>query len=128
MRARIGLVLLLGALIVPAQADAYVIGGSRWPGRTVTYFNADKSMTRQVGLAVAAWNSSGANVHFKAAPASRARVILRKHAPPTGGSAMVRRGAAELGFCYGYADIGYQGRREHVDLSPGCSGLLIPTA
>jgi PKD domain-containing protein/astacin (peptidase family M12A) len=123
MRTRVALALLLGALLLPAQAGAFVIGGSRWPGRTITYFNADKAMARQVALGVAAWNSSGANVRFRPAPASRARVIIRKHPPPTAGAAFVDQGG-----CAGYADIGYQGKQEHVDLDPGCRGLIIPAA
>ena len=123
MRSRVALVFLAAALLAPTPASAYVIGGSRWPGRTITYFNADKAMKRQVAAAVAAWNASGVKVHFKAVPRSRARVIIRKHKPPTGRAATVNGGS-----CYGNADIGYQHRKAHVDLDPRCRGVLIPTA
>ena len=122
MRARIGLVLALAVLAAPASAHAYVISGRAWPGHTVRYFNADKRMARAVALAVHAWNTSGARVRLVAVRRSSARVIIRAHATPTAGPAF------EEGLCNGYSDIGYQGRLEHIDLAPGCSGLIISAA
>jgi hypothetical protein len=73
------------------DASAYELEGDRWPGRTITYFDAgpDRAAVRK---AVAAWNASGIRVRFKAVPRRRARVLV------------VKRGAG----CQGFAQIGYE--------------------
>ena len=77
-----------------APAGAYVIAGKRWPSHTITYYDAQPDHAA-VRMAVAAWNSSGANVRFVAAPRGRAKVLILPWHP---------------GGCYGVegvATVGY---------------------
>src|SRR5437016_10185057 len=103
MRCALACAAVVGALLVPAaRADAYVIVGHRWPGHTITYFNAVKSVAPAVALAVHAWNTSGAHVRFVAVARARAQVLIKK-------GVHVEAGAAPQvgdGYCTGYADFG----------------------
>src|SRR5262249_48624788 len=71
--------------------------------------------------------------HERRAPPPRP-CLARTGAPappsPLGARAWPGGGpAVDEGTCFGYADIGFQrGRKEHVDLSPMCKGLVTPTA
>lgn len=86
-----------------APAGAYVIAGKRWPSHTILYYDAQPDHAA-VGAAVAAWNSSGANVHFVAAPRGRAKLVILPWHP---------------GGCYGVegvATVGYYPRGDVVHL------------
>lgn len=75
-------------------AQAYVIGGQRWPGHTIPYYDAQPDHAA-VRAAVAAWNSSGAHIRFVAVPRGRAKLLILPWHP---------------GGCYGvegFATVGY---------------------
>jgi hypothetical protein len=126
MRRGIGLALVLGLLAAPSAAGAYVIGGKRWPGRTITYYNGDKKLKRPVELAVRAWNTSGVRIRFRPVSRARAQVVIRP-----GGASITPFSSSEFdsGACSGFADLGWwPGRRQaHVTLDRGCFGLLVST-
>jgi hypothetical protein len=63
-------------LIAPAAADAYRIGGPRWPGKTITYANDAPRYSGALKSAVRAWNRARIGIKFKRAPKSEARVVL----------------------------------------------------
>lgn len=87
-------------------AHAYRLGGERWPGRTITYYDAT-AYKGQVRAAVRTWNASGVRIRFKAAARGRAQVRIA-----SGG----RKG------CFGFAQVGYaSGRRAKVQLGAGCA-------
>lgn len=125
MRSRIVLALAVGVLALPASASAYVIGGHRWPGHRITYFNADRKLARPVAMAVHAWNNSGVRIRFVKAPRRRAQVILN-----SGDASRIPvvfpSSVYDDGYCAGYADVGWwPGRhRAQVVLDRDCAGLL----
>lgn len=128
VRLRLGLAFVLAVLALPTAASAYVIGGKRWPGHTITYYNGDKKLSRAVALAARAWNTSGVRVRFRPASRARAQVVIR----PGNASAIpnaFRSSEFDSGACAGYADLGWwPGRRQaHVTLDRGCVGLLVST-
>jgi Astacin (Peptidase family M12A) len=55
-----GIALLLGA----GPAEAYEIGGKKWPRGRVSYFVAAKQHATAISKAVRAWNGSGARIRF----------------------------------------------------------------
>src|SRR5437764_3758083 len=122
MRRALACAAALAALLLAAPAHAFVLGGHAWPGARITYFDADRAVAEPVALAVHAWNASGAHVRFVAVPRSRARVVIQKGIP----SGVLPHASIDQGFCTGFADIGYQGRQEHVYLD-ACSGVVIPS-
>lgn len=99
-------VLVALALALPSGAEAYRLAGARWPGRTITYFDGGPDHGA-IRAAVRSWNASGVRIRFRAAPRSRARVV-------------VARGG---GICNGFAQIGYSPyvRRARVVIAP-CPG------
>jgi hypothetical protein len=108
MRIRIAaaIVALCAVVLSAPAAHAYRLSGQRWPGRTVTYYDAT-AYKDQVRAAVRTWNASGVRIRFKAAARSRAQVRIA-----SGG----RKG------CFGFAQIGYSsGRRAKVQLGAGCA-------
>ncbi len=94
--------MLLGAA---PSADAYEIGGQRWPGRTITYFDAGP-VPGPLEEAVEIWNESGVRVRFKAVPRSSARVVV------------IGLGTSNCVGVTGYAQLGYEpGSVAQVELS-----------
>lgn len=73
-RATIGALVLTA--VAPASAEAYSVGGAKWPGRTITYHSDAPAFDSAVKLAVRAWNTSGANIRFKEVGRSRARLRI----------------------------------------------------
>jgi chitodextrinase len=75
-------------------ASAYVIGGARWPSRTITYYDAgpDSSAVR---AAVNAWNTSGANLRLVSTPRRRAHVVILTLRPA---GCVGLEGVATLGY------------------------------
>ena len=106
-RAGILIVTAVALLAAAPPAGAYVLGGPRWPQRTIGYWDGgpDRAAVR---AAVRAWNESGARVRFRAAPRSRADVWITRWS---------RR-------CRGYAQIGHDAgkRRARLRLGP-CTDL-----
>lgn len=78
LRARPILIACLALFVfgVPS-AQAYKLGGTKWPTRTITY-NASKApkYAEAIKQAVNAWNTSGVNVRFRATSRGRARVSI----------------------------------------------------
>jgi hypothetical protein len=105
-----------------------VVGGRAWPGHRITYFNADRSMSQAVALAVRAWNTSGVHVRFVPASRRHAQVILTKgdasRIPLVFPSSVYDSGA-----CAGFADVGWWPGRHaaNVTLDRSCAGLLVST-
>jgi hypothetical protein len=100
------LLALAVALLAAAPADAFRIAGTRWPGRTITYFDAS-GQTGSVRTAVAAWNRSGVRLRFRPVRRSRAQVLI----------------SAQSGVgCAGVAQVGYQpfARQARAILGGGC--------
>jgi hypothetical protein len=85
---RPALIACAGVLTVMAlapAAQAYNLAGCKLPSRTITYHNATP-YGKSVRMAAAAWNRSGARIHWVAAPASRARIRITTdpHLPVSG--------------------------------------------
>jgi chitodextrinase len=74
MRAAAVTILLVLGMVAPAQA--YRIEPYRWYSHTVAYYNAAKRFDAEAKAAVAAWNHSGAAIHFKAVPRSQAHLVI----------------------------------------------------
>jgi len=100
----LGAAVALLVAIAAAPAEAYRAAGHRWPGRTITYYDAS-GQTGSVRMAVAAWNRSGVRVRFRPVRRSRAQVII---------SSQRRVG------CAGVAQLGYTGRQARAILGGGC--------
>lgn len=67
----------LGTAVVDASpSQAYKLGGTKWPTRTITYDSATPEFDGAIAAAVRVWNTSGARVHFKEASARRARLHI----------------------------------------------------
>ncbi|HEX4753724.1 MAG TPA: matrixin family metalloprotease, partial [Solirubrobacterales bacterium] len=81
-------------------AGAYVIAGKRWPSHRITYYDAQPDHAA-VRAAVAAWNSSGANLRFVAAPRGRAKVVILPWHP---GGCYGIEGVATVGY-YAPGDV-----------------------
>jgi len=96
--------LLVLAACAPT-AHAYRFDGPRWPGSTITYFNATGYKTA-VSAAVRTWNASGVAVRFRAVSRRKARVLI------TGGYGRGCRGVARVGF--------FRSSRALVRLGSGC--------
>lgn len=85
------------------SATAYVKGGKPWPHGVIRYYNSDAAVRGEVAVAAAAWNHSGAHLHFVATSRSRASVIVYpwpKHfnASLALGCTSQDAGCASLGF------------------------------
>ena len=82
------------ALLVAAPADAYRLGGKKWPVRTITYHASTPQYADAITAAVAAWNASGVRARFKAVSRrSKARVKIVSGRVRSGPS-----GDAHLGY------------------------------
>jgi hypothetical protein len=108
------------AVAVAQSADAFVIGGKRWPGGVIRYYNAFPADAGVVAAAVLAWNTSGAHVHFVAVSRHAARVVIQHG---RGGEL----GANEPGR----ADLGWhpQASAHHpvVSINPVTGKILVTT-
>jgi hypothetical protein len=108
------LVLAALVLVVPEAANAFVFAGRPWPNHRVTYYNTVTSRDWAVKKAVAAWNTSGADVRFVPAAAGSADVRIQLGPVPTGNC--------------GFATYGDQGGA-HVNLVGGLicgsSGIAV---
>ncbi len=86
---------IIAALLVLAAcaptAHAYRYEGPRWPGSTITYYNATGYRTA-VSAAVRTWNASGVALRLRAVSRRNARVLI------TGGYGRGCRGVARVGF------------------------------
>ena len=76
-RAGILIVTAVALLAAAPPAGAYVLGGPRWPQRTITYWDAgpDRAAVR---AAVRAWEESGARVRFRPVRRSRADIWITR--------------------------------------------------
>jgi hypothetical protein len=88
---------LLCALLLSAaladRASGFVVGGKRWPGRTITY-HPGKAPSGMVADAAAAWNESGARINLREIRSrSRADVIFE---------------TSNDGGCHGFAQLGWE--------------------
>jgi hypothetical protein len=100
---RLVLVALL-VLFLPEAAHAFVFAGRPWPNHRVTYVNTVASKDWAVKKAVAAWNTSGADVRFVPTSAGQAEVRIQLGPVPTGAC--------------GFGTYGDQGNA-HVNLTGG---------
>jgi hypothetical protein len=57
-------------------AEAYHLGGRKWPTRTITYHSSAKQYKSEVREAVRLWNTSGVKIRFKAVKRSKARLRI----------------------------------------------------
>ena len=64
-------------VLAPAPAHAYKLYGFKFSQRTVTYHNTAHKFDAGVKAAAKAWNRSGVRLRLKAAPRSRADVVIR---------------------------------------------------
>lgn len=93
-----------------SSGAAYQLGGSRWPGRTVTYHNLSPANAGAVKDAAAAWNASGVRIRFVATTRRRAQIVIRTKS----------RG------CLGFAQLGHQGRfGAGMTLGSGCERRVM---
>ncbi len=88
---------MLAATVAPS-ADAYRLGGKRWPGRTakITYWNGTPYRA-ELAAAVRAWNTSGARVRFVATSRKRAKLRITSYGPPEGDRYFGASGEASVG-------------------------------
>jgi hypothetical protein len=87
------LLAVLAALVLAAPADAYKLGGKKWPGRTITYHVGVPQYADAIAAAARAWNASGVRIRFKEVAGPR-RALLRIVDGGVGGPS----GAASLGY------------------------------
>ena len=89
--------LALIALADPPGADAYRLGGEKWPGRTITYHADARGWGEAIRLAVRDWNSTGMQIRLRPAPRARAklRIVAQRI---SGGALLGSAGEATLGW------------------------------
>jgi len=75
-RAGLLVAVLAVALAWAAPAEAFKLGGARWPGRTITFHASAPQYKAAIKVAVRAWNTSGARIRFKRAPRRRAQLQM----------------------------------------------------
>ena len=90
---RLGLLTVALLLCAASTADAYKLGGRKWPGSVITYHAATPAYAKAIRDAVTAWNTSGADVRFRATSAARADLKIRYGLSGRSGAA----GLASLG-------------------------------
>ena len=93
-----GVAVLLACFV--QAADAYKLGGKRWPGKParISYWNGT-GYDDEVAAAVRAWNTSGVRVRFVRARRERADVALTSYDPPPGVlDGFGASGRASIGF------------------------------
>lgn len=122
------LVIAVGFLGRAMHASAYVESGNRpWPHGVIRYFNSDEGARTEVAAAVAAWNHSGAHVHFVATSRARASVIVYRW--PRHISAALRQACSsqDLG-CASVGFVGTIGNRHYltigIDGEPQAKGYV----
>jgi hypothetical protein len=101
---------LVAAVFAPG-ADAFHIGGQRWPGKTITYHSLAPSYAWSLAQAVKTWNASGVRVRFVKKPRARAQVVIH-----------TRKGGSRY-FCSGLATMGFVPRvfgKAFVYIDRGC--------
>lgn len=105
---------LVAVLAYGSPAQAYVIGGARWPGNParITYYDSTPASYRwSIEQAAKAWNTSGVHVRFvKVSSRSRAQVTIRV--------------GSNLGSGSGFATIGYASHAT-IDLSLGTADQYV---
>ncbi len=126
-----GLLLLLLAISLgwAASASAYVKGGRPWPQGVIRYYNSDAAARTEVAAAVAAWNHSGAHVHFEATSRSLARVIVYpwpKHFSGVAQECISADGCASVGFIGAIGNHTYFGFGSNGKLESKGSVYLKP--
>lgn len=111
LRSSVPLIVLVALVALPMllPATAHAGDGKRWPGRTITYYDAtrDKDSVRK---AVLAWNRTGARIAFRRTFNRRAANIVIRN------SRKVPRGCGT-----GLATLGYlgRGRQGYVNILHG---------
>ena len=105
LAAAVAFLLASGGAVPVGPADAYVVGGSAWPGGRIPYAVTDARLRAPAREAARAWNRSGARVNLVEVPRRRARVLVR---------------FGDLATGYGYATIGRQAANT-VSVGPGSS-------
>jgi predicted Zn-dependent protease len=88
---RLFLLAVLCALAIVPSAQGWTTAGRRWPGTTITVWNAT-GYRGAVSDAMWAWSSVGANIHFEQATRRRDADVL------IGYGAMPSDGLAEIGY------------------------------
>jgi Matrixin len=73
-------------------AQAYELGGKKWPTRTITYHASAPRFNKAIRAAVMAWNKSGVRIRFRPASRRRAQLQIVYGYPNQGG------GLASLGW------------------------------
>jgi hypothetical protein len=111
---RLVLLVLVVSACAPAAADAYRLGGTKWPKHTITYRSLLKNDQATVRAAVLAWNRSGVKIRFKAVRRNPDIVIRYK------------RGLT--GLTAGNATLGYTPNRRlrFVNIRPAGDRYKIP--
>lgn len=102
------------SVLAPVAADAYRLGGTKWPKRTITYRSLLTNDRVVVRDAVRAWNRSGVRIRFKAVRRNPDIVIRYK------------RGL--FGLTAGNAPLGYTRDRRFrvVNIRPAGDRYRIP--
>lgn len=108
------MLVLWSALLVPAAADAYRLGGAKWPKHTITYRSLLKDDRAAVRDAVRAWNTSGVRIRFRA---------VRRNPDIT-----IRYKRGLDGLTAGNAPLGYTRDRRfrYVNIRPAGDRYKIP--
>jgi hypothetical protein len=103
---------LASCAVLAPSASAYVVGGYRWPGTTISYYSAASGYSAPVDRAARIWNKAAVGARFVRAAQADADVIVRYGGRP----------------CEGEAPMGYGGSRAGATvlrLGAGCSTDLI---
>jgi predicted Zn-dependent protease len=97
----------------PAAANAYVIGGKRWPTETIRYYAATADYAGDVTRAARIWNRANVGIRFaRTAKRSKADVVIAHGGKP----------------CTGETKMGFNGAHSSatvVHLGAGCHSRLI---
>ncbi|MEO6867637.1 MAG: snapalysin family zinc-dependent metalloprotease [Gaiellales bacterium] len=88
---------------MPARADAYVISGKRWPGKTITYSETlPPSWDWSVQQAVKTWNTSGVRVRFVRARSRASAQVVIRFGPTAGNAGLASIGAQPNAYVHMY--------------------------
>ena len=80
------------------SADAFVLGGEPWPGRSITYYVGPGGNARAVNRAARAWNRAKVGVRLRRVPREDAQVLIGFASPsPCSGWATVGRAEDPVG-------------------------------
>lgn len=115
---RVVLATVLLLVTIAAPAHAFSLGGAKWPGGRIPYYNESRANAAPVAAAVRQWNRSGARIRFVAVSRRNAHVIIKTN----------KRGCVG----YGFATLGATARgRGYVVLprlnpaSPTCNRQVV---